>query len=55
MSAQDSTDFKPTLPVRASTFDSQKSVESTDPMSYTSAPSSPTSRAFFGAITERLP
>ncbi|KAJ8117890.1 hypothetical protein OPT61_g1015 [Boeremia exigua] len=46
--------FQPTPPVRTSTIDSQKSTETTGQMSPTSAPASPTSRAFFGAITERL-
>lgn len=54
MSSQDQTGFQPTSPVRTSTVDSQKSVDSSGQMSPTSAPSSPTSRAFFGAITERL-
>jgi hypothetical protein len=54
MVSHDQSSFQPTPPVRTSTIDSQKSVDSSGRMSPTSAPSSPTSRAFFGAITERL-
>lgn len=54
MSSHEQASFQPTLPHRTSTVDSQKSTESTGQMSPTSAPTSPTSRAFFGAITERL-
>ncbi|KAF3053037.1 hypothetical protein E8E11_011424 [Didymella keratinophila] len=54
MASHDQSSFQPTPPVRRSTIDSQKSVDSSGRMSPTSAPSSPTSRAFFGAITERL-
>ncbi|KAF9696780.1 hypothetical protein EKO04_005343 [Ascochyta lentis] len=54
MASHDSASFQPTPPVRSSTVDSQKSIDSSGQMSPTSAPASPTSRAFFGAITERL-
>ena len=54
MSSHDQRSFQPTPPVRTSTVDSQKSTESSGQMSPTSAPTSPASRAFFGAITERL-
>lgn len=54
MASQDQTGFQSILPLRISTIDSQKSINSPGQMSPTSAPSSPTSRAFFGAITERL-
>ena len=54
MASHDQTSFQPTPPVRTPTVDSQKSVDSTGQMSPTSAPTLPTSRAFFGAITERL-
>ncbi|KAH6644119.1 hypothetical protein C7974DRAFT_14961 [Boeremia exigua] len=54
MSSHDQSNFQPTPPIRTSTVDSQKSTESTGQMSPQSAPVSPSSRAFFGAITERL-
>lgn len=54
MAPHDQTGFQPTPPVRTPTVDSQKSTDSSGEMSSTSAPASPTSRAFFGAITERL-
>ncbi|KZM21934.1 uncharacterized protein EKO05_0000379 [Ascochyta rabiei] len=54
MASGDTTSFQPTQPVRTSTIDSQKSINSSCQMSPTSAPTSPASRAFFGAITERL-
>lgn len=54
MASHEQPNFQPTPPVRASTIDSQKSVDSFGQISPTAAPSSPTSRAFFGAITERL-
>jgi hypothetical protein len=54
MGAHDQESFKPTPPIRTSTFDSQKSVESIEPLSPTSTSSSPSPRAFLGVITERL-
>ncbi|KAF1931597.1 uncharacterized protein M421DRAFT_417361 [Didymella exigua CBS 183.55] len=54
MTSHDQRSFQPSPPVRTSTVDSQKSVDSSGQMSPTSAPNLPTSRAFFGAITERL-
>lgn len=54
MASHQQSSFQPTPPARTSTIDSQKSVDSSGQTSPTSAPSSPTSRAFFGAITERL-
>lgn len=54
MSAHNQTDFGPMPPIRTSTNESQKSIESTDQISSTSASNSPTSRAFFGAITKQL-
>ncbi|KAJ4984687.1 hypothetical protein SVAN01_09801 [Stagonosporopsis vannaccii] len=54
MSSHDTTNFQPAPPNRTSTVDSQTSTESTGQTSHTSAPVSTTSRAFFGAISERL-
>lgn len=54
MASHGPTSFQPTTPIRTSTVDSQKSTDSSGQPSPTSAPASPTSRAFFGAITERL-
>ncbi|KAF2631740.1 hypothetical protein BU25DRAFT_407381 [Macroventuria anomochaeta] len=54
MASHDPTNFQPTPPIRTSTVDSQKSTDSSGQMSPKSAPISPTSRVFFGAITERL-
>ena len=54
MGAHDQENFKPTPPIRTSTFDSQNSVESNEPLSPTSTSRSPTPRAFLGKITERL-
>ncbi|OSS49462.1 hypothetical protein B5807_05335 [Epicoccum nigrum] len=54
MGAHDQENFKSTPPIRTSTFGSQNSVESNEPLSPTSTSSSPTPRAFLGIITERL-
>src|SRR5690242_11641237 len=54
MSSHDQITFQPAPPNRTSTVDSQKSTESTGQISPTSAAISPSARAFFGTITERL-
>ena len=54
MASHEQSSFQPSPPVRTSTLDSQKSVDSFGQISPTPAPDSPTSRAFFGVITERL-
>lgn len=54
MGAHDQESFKPTPPIRTSTFDSQNSVDSNELLSPTSTSSTPSPRAFLGVIAERL-